>query len=62
MVKSVLRTYIDVMHVSINQKDIKFKGSSNLRPDEQPALPGTPGGSIIESETGSQVCQHLLSA
>lgn len=61
MVKSVLRTYIDVMHISINQKDIIFKGTANLQPDEQPALPDTPAGSAPASEAGSQVRECWLS-
>ena len=55
MVKSVLRTYIDVMHISINQKDIIFKGTANLQPEQQPELPATPAGSAPASEAGSQV-------
>jgi hypothetical protein len=53
---SVLRTYIDVMHVSINQKDIIFKGSAALAPiPDDDEMPGTPA-SAVGSESGSQVC------
>ena len=50
---SVLRTYIDVMHASINQKDIIFKGSAALAGQQDEEMPGTPG-SNAGSEVGSQ--------
>ena len=61
MVNSVLRTYIDVMHVSVNQKDVIFKGSAPMAPleDELPGTPGTPA-SALGSECGSQVRPGLL--
>ena len=55
IVSSVLRTYLDVMHVRIHQKDVALGGGRGL-PDEDgcPSTPGTPG-SHAGSETGSQV-------
>ena len=53
VVKSVLRTYIDVLHVIVNQKDIIFQGTPNL-PVGDAAMPDTPRSSVA-SEQGSQV-------
>lgn len=53
VVKSVLRTYIDVLHVIVNQKDIIFQGTPNL-PAGDAAMPDTPRSSVA-SEQGSQV-------
>lgn len=65
-VSSVLRTYITVLHVKQEQKDVMFsaggKASGGARamsevpatPGGVPATPGTPG-SMVGSEVGSQV-------
>jgi hypothetical protein len=57
IVKSVLRTYIDALHISINQKDIIFKGSPNLVVADSDVA--GPSLSAATSEVGSQV--QLLS-
>ena len=56
MVNSVLRTYIDVMHISINQKDIIFKGSAPMASMEEDELPGTPGTPGTPASREGSVC------
>ena len=58
-VNSVLRTYITVLHVKHQQKDVLFsstaaKSHGARAASEVPATPGTPG-SMAGSEVGSQV-------
>lgn len=55
MVNSVLRTYITVLHVAHEQKEVMFKGSSKMRGAD--GMPGTPASphSQAGSEVGSQV-------
>jgi hypothetical protein len=62
-VNSVLRTYITVLHVLHQQKDVMFssvasKAHGVRSASEVPATPGTPG-SMAGSEVGSQVHSNL---
>lgn len=64
-VNSVLRTYITVLHVKHQQKEVLFsaaaaKAQGARATSEVPATPGTPG-SMAGSEVGSQVHSHLCS-
>lgn len=59
-VKSVLRTYIDVLHIQLNQKDVLFAGRGKLEAGGDTASqPGTPR-SQADSECGSQVRPCLV--
>lgn len=58
-VNSVLRTYITVLHVKLQQKEAMFASAASKAhgaraASEVPATPGTPG-SMAGSEVGSQV-------
>ena len=60
MVNSVLRTYITVLHVAHEQKEVIFSGTGKIRAaDTVPGTPGTPQ-SPAGSEVGSQVRTNTL--
>lgn len=55
VVKAVLRTYIDILHIEKNNNDRLFAGTGALAAAEEEDMPGMPASQGSVSEAGSQV-------